>query len=144
MKRKRYDDKFRASAVIMLEAQGYPNVKGALVKVAEHIGVPHQTLHRWYHEKNNPAPHELVQEKRIDFLEAIKQEMAGILGDMPQARKDASYKDLGVVLGILAEKKQLLEGEPTSINENRAERKMPPLSDDTLEDVLSHYAGNSD
>lgn len=137
-KRKRYDDKFRASAVIMLEAQGYPNVEGALMKVAEYLNVPHPTLHRWYHEKQNPAPSELVQEKRIDFTQAIRAEIQGVLGDMPNARQDAGYKDLTTALGILIDKLQLLEGKPTAINENR-NHDLPPLSDDTLEDILDYY-----
>lgn len=143
--RKRYDDKFRASAVLMLEAQGYPTKEGAITSVSKHLGVPMATLHRWYHGKQNPPPSDLVSEKRIDFTEAIKKELTGILGDMPNARQDAGYKDLATALGILVDKLQLLENKPTAINEHRGERVLPPLSDDTLEDVLNHYAsGNSD
>lgn len=119
MKRNRYDDKFRASAVIMLEAQGYPNKEGALQTVANHLGIPHSTLHRWFHGKQNPAPSVLVQEKRIDFAEAIKAELAGIFYDMPNARQDAAYKDLATSAGILLDKLQLLENKPTQINEER-------------------------
>lgn len=117
--RKRYDDKFRASAVIMLEAQGYPHKEGALQTVANHLGVPHSTLHRWFHGKQNVPPSDLVHEKRIDFTEAIKAELAGILGDMPSARQDAGYKDLATAFGIMLDKLQLLENKPTQINEER-------------------------
>jgi transposase-like protein len=114
-KRKRYDDKFRASAVVILEAAGYPEVKGALVRVANNLGVPHATLSRWINQKRNPAPPELVQEKKVDLKELLEKEINGILGDMPSARVDASYRDLGVVAGILFDKLQLLKGKPTEI-----------------------------
>lgn len=143
--RKRYDDKFRASAIIMLEAQGYPNKEGALTSVANHLNVPKPTLYRWFTAKQNPPSYELVTEKRIEFKAVIRKELDSIFKDMPNARQDASYRDLGTVAGILLDKLQLLEGEPTSITENRGERVMPPLSDDTLEDVLNQYAsGNTD
>lgn len=103
----------------MLEAQGYPTHKGALQAVANHLRVPHPTLHRWYHAKNNPPPSELVREKAIDFKEAIKQELADILGAMPTAREEASYKDLATSFGIMLDKLQLLENKPTQINEER-------------------------
>jgi hypothetical protein len=135
----KYDDKYRASAVIMLEAQGYPTVKGALQAVSNHLKVPLTTLNRWYHGKNNPPPSELVTEKRIEFKDAIKQELQEILGAMPNAREDASYKDLATSFGIMLDKLQLLENKPTAISEHREGRSLPPLSDDTLEDILRHY-----
>lgn len=139
----KYDDKYRASAVIMLEAQGYPNVEGALTSVSRHLGVPLTTLNRWYHAKNNPPPSELVTEKRIEFKEAIKKELQEILGAMPTARGDASYKDLATSFGIMLDKLQLLENKPTNISEHREGRTLPPLSDDTLEDILDQYASGA-
>lgn len=114
-KRKSYDDKFRASAVVMLEAAGYPDKKGALTQVAAHIGVPHPTLSRWYNAQRNPPPNEVVQEKRRELKDLLNDELAAIFTAMPGARKDASYRDLGTVAGILFDKRQLIEGKPTSI-----------------------------
>lgn len=114
-KRKSYDDKFRASAVVMLEAAGYPDKKGALVEVAKHLGVPHPTLSRWYNAQRNPPPDELVQEKRRELKDLLADELDAIFRAMPNARENASYRDLGTVAGILFDKKQLLEGKPTEI-----------------------------
>lgn len=113
MARRRYDDQFRAAAVVMLEAAGYPGKEGALTQVAKTMGVPAMTLHRWARVKNNPAPTQLVNEKRIDLLELINTELAGIFGTMPGARNDASYRDLATAAGILVDKRQLLTGQPT-------------------------------
>ena len=114
-KRKSYDDKFRASAIVMLEAAGYPDKPGSLMYVANHLHVPHPTLSRWFNQKNNPAPNELVQEKRLELKDMLANELAAIFKAMPSVRSEASYRDLGTVAGILIDKKQLLEGKPTGI-----------------------------
>jgi hypothetical protein len=114
-KRRRYDDKFRASAVVMLEAAGYPDQKGALTRTANHLGVPLNTIKGWYTANRNPPPAELRTEKKGDLVTLFDSELEAIFGDMPNARPDASYRDLGVVAGILVDKRQLLTGEPTEI-----------------------------
>lgn len=111
--RRRYDDKFRASAVVMLEAAGYPDRKGALEQVAKACGVPHNTLHGWYRATRNPPPSKLRQEKRLELTDLLKNELAAAFGQMPNVRPDASYRDLGTVAAIFIDKLQLLEGKPT-------------------------------
>ena len=113
-KRKSYDDKFRASAVVMLQAAGYPEQKGALQRVSDKLGVPHPTLSRWYRKVNNPAPDDLVHEKQLDLIGSIKDELAKILTTLNDARDDASYKDMATAFGIFVDKLQLLENKPTS------------------------------
>lgn len=125
--RKRYDDKFRASAVIMLEAAGYPDKKGALTQVSNHTGVPLSTLRGWYDGSRNPPPSELRHEKKGELIDWINRELEGIFGDLPDRRQDASYKDLIIGVGVLTEKRQLLSGKPTQIiddidNEERTRR----------------------
>jgi len=116
--RRRYDDKFRANAIVFLEAAGYPDKKGALEQVSKQLNCPHPTLHRWFQAKNNPPPSELVQEKREDLKELLEKELRAIFKEMPDARGDAGYRDLGTVAGILFDKKQLLEGKPTEITQD--------------------------
>ena len=115
----KYDDKFRASAVIMLEAAGYPGKDGALTQVSKSLNVPRTTLRRWFKKESNPPPSEIVHKNKIDFIEAIRTEIAGILTDMPIARDEASYKDMTTALGILIDKLQLLTDKPTQISEQR-------------------------
>ena len=118
-KRKRYTDDFRASAVLMLEAAGYPDQKGALVSDAKNVKVPHQTLSRWARGVQNPAPHQLVQEKKLDLIDLIENELRAIYATMPKERDDATYRELGVVGGILHDKYQLLRGGATANVNNR-------------------------
>ena len=51
-----YDDKFRASAVVMLKAAGYPDNKYKLQEIADHLRVPSRTLRRWFNGENGAPP----------------------------------------------------------------------------------------
>ena len=112
-KRRNYDDKFRASAVTMLEAAGYPDRKGALAEVAKACKVQERTLSRWFNGEQNPPPDQMVSEKRADLKEMLRAEIDAALLAMPGARADASYRDMGTVAAILIDKLQLLENKPT-------------------------------
>lgn len=109
-KRRRYDDKFRATAVVMLEAQGYPDKKGGLTKVANHLGIPLSTLKGWYEAKRNPPPTELRNEKKGDLVALIDDELDAALAAMGDKRPEATYRDIGTVFGILIDKRQILTG----------------------------------
>lgn len=117
--RRRYDDKFRASAVVMLEAAGYPDKKGALEQTTKACKVPESTLRGWYNETHNPPPAKLRAEKRLEIADIIRNEIYAALGAAPDARPEASYRDLITGAAILVDKLQLLQGKPTGIVENR-------------------------
>jgi len=108
-----YDDKFRSSAVIMLEAAGYPNQKGALERTAKAVGIHARTLSRWFNGEQNPPPDRMVNKKRLELTDLLRNELGSIFKAMPNARPDASYRDLGTVAAIFIDKLQLLEGKPT-------------------------------
>ncbi len=131
----RWTDDERASAILMLEAAGYPQRKGALTQVANNLGIPQTTLRRWHLGLSNPPPAETVKRKKIDLRQALKDEIQAALGEMGNARMDASYRDLGTVLGILFDKLQLLSGEPTA---NTNQRIVIEYVDD--EDIVTQAA----
>lgn len=114
-KRKRYSDEFRASAILMLEAAGYPDRKGALAAVSRQTGAPPPTLHRWARSKQNPPPSDMVIEKRFDLRKAIREELEAIFHEAKDARQDATYHDLMWAAGVLTDKELLLAGKPTGI-----------------------------
>jgi len=115
MTRRRYTDKFRASAVVMLEAAGYApgENNGALQRVSDHLKVPASTLSGWFSERRNAPPPELVLETREQLSDVIRAEVAAIFREMPKARGEADYRTLATAAGILVDKLQLLRGEPT-------------------------------
>lgn len=112
-KRTRYDDAFRASAVLMLEAAGYPDREGALSQVSGRLGVPLSTLRGWFNGSHNPPPAQLRNEKKLDLVQAIKDELGEIFPALGGARQDANYRELVTAVGILTDKLQLLTGQPT-------------------------------
>jgi hypothetical protein len=117
--RKRYDDKYRASAVVMLEAAGFPDRKGALSHVSRHLGVPIPTLKRWATGAQNPAPNDLVTKNRIELGDLLDSEIAAAFEAAKEVRSEASYRDLMTGIGILVDKRQLLRGEPTQTTNQR-------------------------
>ena len=118
-KRTSYTDDFRASAVLMLEAAGYPDKKGALDRVSSHLGVPHNTLSGWANRKNNPPPSELRQIKKDDLISAIRDEIFAAIRQAENVRPDAAYRDLITGVGILTDKLQMLSGQPTENIQSR-------------------------
>lgn len=115
-----YSEEFRAGAIAWLEGQNYPEDKFALQRVADGLGIPSRTLRRWYDTRfDKPLPPELVQQKKVELSEAVESELQHIFAAMNTVRAEASYKDLATAAGILVDKKQLLSGKPTAINEDR-------------------------
>lgn len=116
-KRKQYDDKFRASAVVMLEAAGYPDNKFKLEEVAKHLDVPSRTLRRWYNREHGAPPDDVVTEQKKD-LAARLEDLAHKLIDAAfddLKDTDANLQQIHTSLGIVLDKRQLLIGKPTEI-----------------------------
>lgn len=128
----RYSDEFRAQAIAMLQLNGYPESKGALLKTAKYLGIPQRTLSRWAKRQSNPPPDKLVHKKNFDLRQAIKDELQAVLYELPSARPDADYKELITALGILVDKSQLLEGKATE----RIEYLTPEERTDRLTELL--------
>lgn len=111
--RRRYDDKFRASAVVMLEAAGYPEKEGVLMIVSRHLGMPHNTLRNWYHSVHNPPPSELRRDKKRELTEELRDIAYKLIGAIPGKIEDATLQQVSTSLGIVIDKMQLLSGQPT-------------------------------
>ena len=120
----RYTDEFRASAVLMLEAAGYPGTKGALARVSRAQKVPARTLSRWLRKESNPPPDKNVSEKRPELIAAIREELHEILGEFKNTRGDADYRALATAFGILVDKHELLAGNATARIEHSTAHKI--------------------
>lgn len=113
MGKTRYDDKTRAASVAFMIGLGYPDNKGAIEETAKHTGIPKSTLRGWADGTSNPPPEEVVGEQKLELSVAIRSEISALLKEMQRARETASYRDLGIVFGVLVDKLQLLNDEPT-------------------------------
>lgn len=116
-KRRRYDDEFRAGAVAMLHAAGYPNAPGALAKIANELHVPDRTLSRWFNGENNPPPDKLVNIKKGDMAAALEEVAWKLLDSMADADAiaEAPLQQRATSYGIAVDKMRLLRGLPTEI-----------------------------
>lgn len=112
-KRPVYTDKFRASAVIMLQAAGWPNTPGASEKVAKTIKVPRRTVERWGKREMSPPPDIVVHDKKRDMIADLEELRFLLLGQMKETYEEASFQQLATAFGILTDKHQLLTGNPT-------------------------------
>ena len=117
-KKRSYSDEQRAQALAMLQAEGYPDNEGALTKVARAFGVPLTTLFTWQGRAMNAVSSDIRSQQTFNLLAVIDSEIERIFEGMQTKRKDASYRDLAIALGILTDKKQLLMGMPTSRTEH--------------------------
>ena len=75
-----YSDEDRAAAVAQLTAAGYGEDKpGALKGVSQALGIPTNTLRRWYKKRSNPPPDKIVRQKELDLRGAIQREIEAIV-----------------------------------------------------------------
>jgi hypothetical protein len=75
---RKYTDEQRASYVVMLQAQGYPENKGALTHVSKYAKVPISTLRGWYLAISNPPPTKIRNNKRMEISDRLE----GIVHDL--------------------------------------------------------------
>lgn len=143
--KRRYTDEERASLVAMLEAEGYPDKKGALSKVAQYAKVPPATLQRWFHGTRNPPPTQMVNIKKIELADLFEQAARRYLehGLSDDVMDEVSGKDAITAAAIAADKMNLLQNKPTqhiavehsgqiSIDERRQRINERLNQDDTL------------
>lgn len=116
-KRKRYDDVFRASAVVMLEAAGYPEQKGALTRVAAELKMHERTLSRWFHREQNPAPDNLVSNKKAELADIFEDVARKYLGHASRVDviEDVAGNTAVIAAATAVDKMRLLRGLPTEI-----------------------------
>ncbi len=114
-KRPRYTDDFRASAVLMHDAN--PN----FVRVAKHLGIPESTLRSWVnrHNGNGKSPSnsdldaEVYDMKRSDFHVSVKKLLNLHIDEAENTLLDADHHQVIGGIKILFEVDQLLSGGPT-------------------------------
>jgi transposase-like protein len=140
----RYTDEFRAQAIVMLEAAGWPERKGAIARTAATLHIHQRTLSRWASRQQNPPPDILVHKKRFDLQAAIQDELQAVIEELPSARPDADYKELITALAILVDKSQLLEGKATERVELLTEQERTNRLTELLDAARNRRDGRAD
>lgn len=114
-----YTDKFKAGAVALLEAQGYPTNPNALEKVHQHLNrkPAKRTLMRWFHGENGAPDDKLVRQSKkeiADVFEDVAYKYLARAGEQ-DAVDETKGKDAVMTAAIAVDKMRLLRGLPTEI-----------------------------
>ena len=114
--RKIPDDE-KAMWLLQMEVLGYPDNENGPYQITKQKNAPSAiTLRRWWKIKDSPSIDNLVKHKKRDFVEELKE----LLGLHIDAAKEAvkGHEDIRAIdtgIGIIVDKLQLLQGEPTDI-----------------------------
>lgn len=110
-----YTEEEKAAALAALDANG-----GNLLRTARELNIPESTLRQWRNgEGINQSVSKLREQKSAELAAKMGEIIGQILDVLPGKLEKASARDLAVSLGILIDKKQLLEGQPTQITQDR-------------------------
>jgi len=119
---RKYSDKFKAGAIALVDASTKSTTDAKCEEVAKHLKMPEKTLRQWVGRTtgvggNDPLARqemeELVVEAKKEFTELYQIELSAIFAQMKVVRADATYKELGVVAGILIDKLNVANDQPT-------------------------------
>lgn len=116
----KFSDDFRANAIIMLIGAGFEKDKTKAVnEVYKYYSgkVAKRTLFRWGNGENNPAPAELVTEKKEALADLFENAARIYLahGIEPDVVSEVSGQASMTAAAIAVDKMQLLRGLPTEI-----------------------------
>lgn len=105
----------KAAEFMILAA--HPDI--SIRRAAKRCGIPERTARNLYERLRTeylPVLETLRKYQTKDFLELVEDRLGRALEHLTDDKlKKAEVRDLGVAIGILVEKRQLLRGEPTSI-----------------------------
>jgi len=116
---KKFTEDEQAMFLLQLEVLNYPANVHALLEVTKKRGAPSRnTLVRWWKQKNDPHISKLVQHKKTDFIAELK-ELLGlhIEASIKAVKGNDDLRAIDTGIGIIVDKLQLLQGEPTDIKE---------------------------
>lgn len=111
-----YTTEYRAAAIVLMQAEGWPQERGAIARAARTLGIPAATLASWgeqemsdWHAKRAEGE-KIRQAKRREIIEQIETALLQILPSLVDSIEGASLRDKAVAVGILADKLAILSG----------------------------------
>ena len=136
--------------LLQLEVLNYPENEHALSEVVKRKGAPSRpTLRRWWKQKNQPHIDKLVQHKKRDFVEELKNLLGLHIDAAVEAVKGSEdIRAIDTGIGILVDKLQLLSGEPTERQEvnvaDHRERILARVAEKSSQYAAESISGNGE
>lgn len=117
---RKYTDKQREGALLLLEASTHPTLEGRIAEAAKAAGVNPKTLHHWHRvglRNGDPVAQEELAELREDMRLELKDMLENVLrlaiGSVPDKIEDADLRDTAMFIGITFDKLRLIDDQPT-------------------------------
>ena len=114
-----YSDEDKASAVLMLEAAGYPGRKGAMSQVVRELGVPESTLRSWAKNEHGAPPAKVRERKRGELVESLKDVATKLVEHLGNIADTGDVRETATALGIVVDKLQALTDEQPTQHVNQ-------------------------
>lgn len=114
-----YSDEDKASAVLMLEAAGYPGRKGAMSQVVRELGVPESTLRSWAKNEHGAPPAKVRDKKRGELTTSLNEVATKLIAHLGDIADTGDVRETATALGIVIDKLQLLRGDSTANTNQR-------------------------
>jgi len=114
-----YSDEDKASAVLMLEAAGYPDRKGAMTQVVKALGVPESTLRSWAKNEHGAPPAKVRERKRGELVESLKDVATKLVEHLGNIADTGDVRETATALGIVVDKLQALTDEQPTQHVNQ-------------------------
>ena len=109
-----YSDEDKASAVLMLEAAGYPDRKGAMTQVVKALGVPESTLRSWAKNEHGAPPAKVRDRKKGELIESLNEVATKLIEHLGDIADTGDVRETATAAGIVIDKLQLLRGDSTA------------------------------
>ena len=109
-----YSDEDKASAVLMLEAAGYPDRKGAMSQVVRELGVPESTLRSWAKNEHGAPPAKVRDRKKGELIESLNEVATKLIAHLGDIADTGDVRETATAAGIVIDKLQLLRGDSTA------------------------------
>lgn len=122
-----YSDVQQAEALTMLISEGYPEFPAALHSTSKALAIPENTLRDWHGKKSgvgiqgtgDAVSSNIHAETKKRYIDTIEAHINKVFKQLDIKLETASYRDLGIVLGILFDKRDRVMGMPTQSIEHR-------------------------
>ena len=116
----KYSDEYRATAIAMMVAEGYPDDSTAIKRVHGQVAEPKpnvRTLRYWFQHQHQPAPEKLIQDKKDELADLFEQAAKKYVSHA--IKDDVVSKSSGAgamtAAAIAVDKMRLLRDLPTEI-----------------------------
>ena len=110
---RKYSDRQKAEAIALVMTSQRGAFYGRVAEVAAQLNIPVETLRFWVNGKLKPVDEETQREVNAELMERFDKEIDAIFEQMEVKRDRAMYRDLVIGLGIIFDKKQLINGGAT-------------------------------